>query len=107
MDRTFLLKAGINIASVAPAHIKLYGNGGGMLPQANSSFRHQDLNENAIYVEGEKDGRFDEGDYILFYAQSPHTIKYNETEKQIRDGLTAYMNGRISQGQIVQIFLSD
>jgi hypothetical protein len=82
IDRAFLQKAGINTATVQPGHIKLYGNGGGMLPQANSSLRYRDLVENAIYVEGEKDGRFDEGDYILFYAQSPHTVRYNEAEKR-------------------------
>jgi hypothetical protein len=54
IDRAFLQKAGIHVSSVQPQHIKLYGNGGGMLPQANSSFRHRDLVENALYVEGKK-----------------------------------------------------
>ncbi|MDO1445201.1 type IX secretion system sortase PorU [Rhodocytophaga aerolata] len=82
LDRAFLQKAGINVSSLLPQQIKLYGNGGGMLPQANSSFRHSDLVENAIYVEGEKDGQFNEADYILFYAQSPHSVSYNEAEKK-------------------------
>ena len=30
--------------------IKLYGNGGGMLPHLNSDFRYSDLVENAIKI---------------------------------------------------------
>ena len=30
--------------------IKIYGNGGGMLPKLNSDFRYSDLTENAIKV---------------------------------------------------------
>lgn len=84
LDFNFLQKAGINPAAINPKHIKLYGNGGGMLPQANQSFRYDDLAENAIYVEGETDNKFDNGDYILFYAQSPHSIYYDSTQKVFR-----------------------
>lgn len=90
IDRAFLQKAGINLGAIQPANIKLYGNGGGMLPQANNQFRHHDLIENAIYIEGEKDGRFDEGDYMLFYAQSPHTVRYNESEKKFAHQTNLY-----------------
>ncbi len=68
-----LRKAGINPDNIDPRRLKIYGNGGGMLPQANSASRHDDLVENAIYVFGEEDGRFDKSDYIIFYAQGPHT----------------------------------
>lgn len=41
-----------------------------MLPESNSVSRIDDLAENAIYVHGESDGVFDEGDYILFMAKA-------------------------------------
>ena len=64
---------GINPANIDPRHISIYGNGHGMLPEANIKFRYDDLQENAIQVVGEDDGVFDQSDHILFYGQSPHT----------------------------------
>lgn len=51
--------------------IKVYTAFNGMLPQANSAPRIQDLQEIAIYVSGEEDGKFNTSDYILFYGQGP------------------------------------
>lgn len=64
---------GMDVNSINPRNLNVYGNGGGMLPQPNNAFRYDDLQLNAIEVIGENDGSFDEGDYILFYAQGPHT----------------------------------
>lgn len=70
---------GILSSSVSSASIKLYGNGGGMLPEPNAQFRYDDLYENAIKVEDGGDNSFDPGDYILFYGQSPHRW-YRDTD---------------------------
>ena len=51
--------------------IKIYAAFNGMLPQANSAPRIQDLQEIAIYINGEEDGKFNTSDYILFYGQGP------------------------------------
>jgi len=72
IDISLLQKMGINTANLNPRNIKIYGNGGAMLPQRNSDFRFDDLQENAIYVEGESDGVFNPQDFILFYAKGPH-----------------------------------
>ena len=69
IDYNYLKSAGINPSAIDPRNIKLYGNGGGMLPQANNAPRPADLIENAIFVMGESDGLFDKDDYILFYGQ--------------------------------------
>ncbi|MBC7923133.1 MAG: type IX secretion system sortase PorU [Ferruginibacter sp.] len=82
MDAAFLRGLGIPVGSILPAHLRLYGNGGGMLPQPNATPRPADLTENAILVVGEADGRFDEGDYLLFYAQSPHPIAYDAAKQR-------------------------
>jgi hypothetical protein len=63
---------GIDPASVNPTMIRIFGNGGGMLPEANDKFRYDDLQENAIQVIGEDDGVFNQGDYILFYGMDPN-----------------------------------
>ncbi len=72
-----LSSMGINPGSINPKNIKIYGNGGGMLPENNSVFRYNDLQENAIIIVGEDDGSFDQNDYILFYAESSDEWVYN------------------------------
>ncbi len=69
LDKTALTKLGINVTSIDPRHIRIYGNGGKLLPEANSKFRYDDLLENAIVVVGEADGKFDANDYVLFYGE--------------------------------------
>lgn len=73
---------GLNPSSIDPRNIRIYGNGGGVLPENNSAARKDDLSENAIEVVGEADGSFDAGDYILFYAKGPLTWTYNTTSKR-------------------------
>ena len=85
-----LQRAGINISGIDPRHIRLFGNGGAMLPQANAAPRPDDLLENSIFVEGETDGRFDASDYVLFYAQSPHVIKYDSVAKSFSHQTNLY-----------------
>lgn len=68
-----LVSLGMDVSSIDPRRLNLYGNGGGMLPQANDQFRHDDLQQNAIEVVGESDGSFDQGDHILFYGKGPHS----------------------------------
>ena len=58
--------------------IKIYGNGGGMLPHLNSDFRNDDIEENAVFVyDYNNNGYFNSDDYILFYGESPHEWVYN------------------------------
>jgi hypothetical protein len=90
VDASLLQKLGFNISQINPQNIKIYGNGGGMLPQPNDSFRAKDLIENTIFVEGESDGRFDNQDFILFYGQSPHVISYDSLAKSFRHQFNIY-----------------
>lgn len=90
MDNQFLQSLGINTSSLDPRNIKVYGNGGGMLPFANASFRYDDLQENAIYVEGESDGVFNASDYVLFYGQSPTKWAYNQSTKKFNHQVNLY-----------------
>lgn len=75
---------GLDIDNIDPRTIKLYGNGGGALPELNSAPRVDDLAENAIQVVGESDGSFDAGDYILFYAEGPDKWRYTPSDGRYR-----------------------
>ncbi len=68
----FLRDNGINPSSVNPKNFRIYGNGGIMLPEFNQDPRFSTLQENAIQVIGEDDGKWDDTDYALFYAQGPN-----------------------------------
>lgn len=85
-----LRSLGIDIASLDPRSIRLYGNGGGMLPAIAGHARKDDLAENAIFVAGEQDNTFNENDYILFYGQSPHTWKYDSTDNRYHHSMHLY-----------------
>jgi hypothetical protein len=69
ITKDFLQQLGINTNNVDPKKIKIYGNGGKMLPLANNQFYPIDLTENSIQVQGENDGVFNNEDYILFYGE--------------------------------------
>ncbi|QLC66297.1 type IX secretion system sortase PorU [Flavobacterium sp. LPB0248] len=69
IDKSFLQNLGFDASKVDPRRIKIYGNGGRMLPLANNTYYPDDLTENAIQINGENDGVFNNEDYILFYAE--------------------------------------
>jgi len=72
-----LVNIGIDPSKLDPDKIGIFGNYDGMLPEENSKSRQDDLLENDIEIVGGDDGKFDESDYILFYAQSATTWWYN------------------------------
>ncbi len=81
----YLQTNGIISSSVSSASVKLYGKGGGMLPEQVSRFRHPDVPENAIEMYDGGDGTFGPGDYFLFYGQGPITWSPNGIRQLIRN----------------------
>jgi hypothetical protein len=69
ISKSFLQDLGLNLNGVDPKKIKIYGNGGRMLPLSNSISYPSDLTENAIQIQGENDGVFNADDFILFYGE--------------------------------------
>jgi hypothetical protein len=69
VTKSFLEQIGFNVNGIDPKKIKIYGNGGRMLPLSNAVFYPTDLTENAVQVIGESDGVFNNDDYILYYAE--------------------------------------
>ena len=90
IDYNFLKKLGVDVESVNPADIQLYGNGGGMLPMLNSTFRYDDLQQNSIEVVDGGDGHFDEQDYILFYGTAQTRWTYNASTRQFNHQVNEY-----------------
>lgn len=76
IDYNSLTEMGLNPAEIDPRSFRIYGNGGHMLPQEAGAFPHDDLVENSVWVAGQADGRFDQGDYLLFFGSSPHQWNY-------------------------------
>jgi len=72
---------GVDMAILDPAQIRLFGNGGGMLPETVSAKRYDDLKENSIRVVDGGDGSFDPGDYILFYGEGPDKWIFDNTNR--------------------------
>ena len=62
-----------------PQNVRIYGTGGRMLSKKVNNYDPVDLYENPIYMETGGDGVFNDGDYILFYAQGIERVFYNRT----------------------------
>lgn len=75
IDKNTLSLLGIDITSLDPDALNIYGNGGELLPSLNSEPRYDDLQKCAIHVEGAADQVFNDNDYILFYAKGCDTWK--------------------------------
>ena len=106
LSKNFLQNLGVNVNSVNPRNIKLYGHGGSMIPYSNSIPYPYDVPENAIKFVGEDDGVFDNQDYILFYAQGPKG--YNEESRThincYADKTYYYINVSPGNGKRIQPF---
>lgn len=84
ITRSQLSSFGIDANTVDPRTIKIYNNGGKVLPELPSVPRPNDLVENSILIVGEEDGRFDENDYILFYGRGTNFFDYDVDGKTIK-----------------------
>lgn len=102
IDKSFLTKSGININDIDLNTFKVYGNGGGILPEVIATPRVDDLSENAIQVfDGNTNNKMDDGDYILFYGKGPDGWKDNANNyKHQRNPYTDYANYFLTWGGI-------
>ncbi len=72
IDANTLSGMGLGSGAIASSAIRIYGNGGAMLPEGNAAPRTDDLAENAILIEDGADGVFSGNDFLMFYAPGPH-----------------------------------
>ena len=95
---------GLDVDNINPKHIRIYGHPGGMLPLLNEASRVQDLEELSIRVIGQSDNSFDNGDYVLFYGQSPHQGALNSSmfsyqEHYFEDYTYYFITADLGQGK--------
>ena len=98
LDKNFLSSVGIDVTNLNPAHLHVYGNGEGMLPELNSVPRTDDLAQIAIQINGESDGVFNDQDYVLFYGGGPHrwypngTVEFDQKRNTYSDFSYYFIN---------------
>lgn len=102
-----LVSMGVHVDAINPKNIRLYHNGGGVLPAINKEKRHDDLVEIPIYVSGENDGSFDADDYIVFYARGPVTWKnvngiYEKQSNPYSDYSYVFMTTDLGEGKRIE-----
>jgi hypothetical protein len=78
LTRAFLAdELGVNLDGVDPRDIAIFGHPfSGKLPETINIDAPDDLTEMPIVIQGEDDGNFDGGDFILFHAQGPDRMRY-------------------------------
>ena len=103
LSKGFLEGLGFN-TNVDPRNIRIYGNGGRMVPLLNSTSYPMDLEENAIQFIGEEDGNFSNQDYILFYAEGVDTWSpENRTHLNLyADKSYYYITSSLGSGKRIQ-----
>jgi hypothetical protein len=106
LSRSFLQRLGVKVSTVDPRTIKVYGNGGRMIPFSNAVSYPFDVQENAIKFVGEEDGVFNNDDYILFYAQGPreYNAESNTNINCYTDKTYYYINVSSGTGKRIQQF---
>ncbi|MBN8546398.1 MAG: type IX secretion system sortase PorU [Ignavibacteria bacterium] len=81
---------GVDPATVNPKTIKIYNNGGYVLSENILMPRPEDLQEIAITVSGEDDGRFDPADNIIFYGRGTAFWYYDTLGRQMMRNQHSY-----------------
>ncbi len=85
-----LASFGINASTVDPRTIKIYNNGGYVLSENITVARPEDLQELAISVTGQDDGRFDPTDEIIFYGRGIGFWYYDSLMRVMKRNLNPY-----------------
>jgi hypothetical protein len=83
IDYNFLQSIGVNPSSINPQHIRVFGNGGTVLPERISGEQPDDLIENAVYVSA-AGSSFGQGDVVLFYANGPVLFEKDSLNARFR-----------------------
>src|SRR5690606_12728255 len=106
LNKNFIKQLGVDVDNIDPRTIKIYGNGGQMIPYSNAEAQTFDVVENAIKFVGEEDGVFNNGDYILFYAQGPkmYNAESNTNINCYTDKTYYFLNVGSGNGKRIQPF---
>ncbi len=92
VDLALMKKLGINTSSLLSASIRLYGNGGNILPEACNGAKSDDLIEDAIEMFDGGDGVFSGSDYFLFFSAGPDTWSKDSLNGRFKHQKNLYSN---------------
>lgn len=94
LDYNYLKTLGVSVDNIDPQTVRLLGTRGGVLPESNSIAWDDDLIELPIKIVGESDGKFNTGDYIVFYGEGPNGVKLSASSvgKSLRYEKNVYTN---------------
>lgn len=93
IDLPLLNAMGISTTNLSSSQIRLFGNGGSMLPEDNALPRPDDLLQNALSVVDGGDGLLNGNDYVLFYAPGPHSWQNNQHVQHLyADSVCYFLN---------------
>ena len=76
LDVDYLDELGLNLDSIDPRNLQLWGTDGKVLPERNNAAR-PNFAQIPILIQGEADGQFNGSDMLLFYGFSPHKESRN------------------------------
>lgn len=76
LDVDYLDELGLNLDSIDPRNLQLWGTDGKVLPERNNAAR-PNFAQIPISIQGEADGQFNGSDMLLFYGFSPHKESRN------------------------------
>jgi hypothetical protein len=92
-----LVNAGINLNGLDPATIRLFNNGGEVLPKDLITPRPQGPIENALLFKNNNGGAnsFDPGDELWFYGKSVHEWNYNSVKHRYQHYRNPYTDRNV------------
>ena len=91
IDYETLKKSGLPVGNITSVKdLKIYSNGGEMLPFANNIGINEDIGQLALKYHDNGDGIFNVGDYLLFYAQGTINWKYDAVNDKFSHSTNIY-----------------
>lgn len=85
-----LVEMGYSGGSIPSNLIGVFGNGTGRLSEVCGTNRPDDLLELPIQINDGGDGYFGTGDYLFFYAKSPHNVVYDASYQRFSHKYNIY-----------------
>ncbi|MCI0495716.1 type IX secretion system sortase PorU, partial [candidate division KSB1 bacterium] len=95
INGTQLRATGIDLRNIKPDQVKIFNNGGFQLPTGANISRIDSLIENAIIVSDGGDNKFDDEDYILFYAKAVNGWRMNAEDKKYSHYLNPFTRDNV------------
>ena len=78
IDFPFLQTNSLTNSALSFSQVGVFGQAMGILPEGNSSYRTDDLEEIPLkIIDQNNNGQWENGDYLLFYGKGPHVWKYD------------------------------